>query len=161
MRFTDKNVCSKYSQHAQNILRGLTFDHFGTSKMLQSMGTLVQVECQQKCLVYKCYTWAPRFYPFRNAQKGYGGVRPVWKTASGDYYFRGWTPLGATKGYPKGPQQGAGSPKKIVNHNSYLFRTVIYFSHPEYFYSYAILKMAICGSHVRFQRCRIYECFNI
>jgi len=45
MRFTDKNVCSKYSQHAQNILRGLTFDHFGTSKMLQSMGTLVQVEC--------------------------------------------------------------------------------------------------------------------
>jgi len=45
MRFTDKNVCSKYSQHAQNILRGLTFDHFGTPKMLQSMGTLVQVEC--------------------------------------------------------------------------------------------------------------------
>ena len=23
---------------------------------------------------------------------GMGGVRPVWKTASGDYYFRGWTP---------------------------------------------------------------------
>ena len=45
MRFTDKNVCSEYSQHAQHILRGLTFDHFGTPKMLQSMGTLVQVEC--------------------------------------------------------------------------------------------------------------------
>ena len=25
-------------------------------------------------------------------KRGMGGVRPVWKTASGDYYFRGWTP---------------------------------------------------------------------
>ena len=87
---------------------------------------------------------------------GPSGKQPVETTISGV-----GPPLGATKGYPKWPQQGAGSPKKIVNHNSYLFRTVIYFSHPEYFYSYAILKMAICGSHVRFQRCRIYECFNI
>ena len=25
---------------------------------------------------------------------GMGGVRPLWKTASGVYYFRGWTPKG-------------------------------------------------------------------
>jgi hypothetical protein len=30
---------------------------------------------------------------------GMGGVRPLWKTATGVYYFRGWTPLGATKRY--------------------------------------------------------------
>ena len=96
MRFTDKNVCSKYSQHTQNILRGLTFDHFGTPKMLQSMGTLVQVECGQKCLVYKCYTWAPRFYPFRNAQKGYGGSGPSGKQPLGSTISGAGPPLGTT-----------------------------------------------------------------
>jgi hypothetical protein len=25
-------------------------------------------------------------------KRGIGRGRPVWKTASGDYYFRGWTP---------------------------------------------------------------------
>lgn len=71
---------------------------------------------------------------------------------------------------------GAGSRKKNWNTIPSCFGPWSTFS-ILYFYSYAILKIlyiytilqmifflkksSICGSHVRFQRCRIYECFNI
>ena len=57
-------------QHAQSILGGPTFGHFGRSHMLQTHGHPVQVKCWQKFAVYECWSWAPWILSIQKGSEG-------------------------------------------------------------------------------------------